>query len=87
MVATSLSAASAQEPVLATHVVQRGESLWSIAAKRLGDPFLWPALYRANRDQIKHPARVYPGQQLAVPELDEASRKAARREAGLTPSP
>ena len=43
------------------HVVQPGESLWQIAAQTGGDPQLWPVLYRANRDQIKDPSRLYPG--------------------------
>ena len=52
----------------AKHVVKPGETLWQIAG-HLGDPFLWPALYRANRDQIKDPSVLYPGQVLTIPEL------------------
>jgi nucleoid-associated protein YgaU len=52
-------------------VVERGDSLARIAARALGDAALWPALYRANRDRIKDPARVYPGQVLSLPELRE----------------
>ena len=63
------------------HVVRRGESLWSIAAEVVGDPWLWPALYRANRDQIADPHTLYPGQRLAIPHIDPASREAVRREA------
>jgi hypothetical protein len=36
---------------------------------------------RANRDRIKDPARIYPGQRLAVPELDPESMASVRREA------
>jgi nucleoid-associated protein YgaU len=50
------------------HIVKPGETLWQIAG-HLGDPFLWPALYRANRDQIKDPSILYPGQVLTIPEL------------------
>ena len=52
-----------------THVVQRGETLSSIAETYLGNPHLWPALYRANRDQIRDPGRLYPGQTLSIPEV------------------
>jgi nucleoid-associated protein YgaU len=52
----------------ATVVVERGDSLARIAARALGDEALWPALYRANRDRIKDPTRVYPGQVLSLPE-------------------
>ena len=63
------------------HEVRPGETLWTIAAITVGDPTLWPALYLANRDQIKDPALVYPGQQLAVPEIDPEERGSLRREA------
>jgi nucleoid-associated protein YgaU len=50
-----------------TVVVERGDTLAKIAERTLGDAALWPLLYRANRDRIKDPARVYPGQELTVP--------------------
>ena len=50
------------------HVVRAGESLSTIARSELGDLALWPVLYRANRDRIKDPTRIYPGQELAIPE-------------------
>lgn len=71
-------AASGEEPV---HEVQPGETLAVIASVQLGDSTLWPAIYLANRDQIKDPARVYPGQVLTIPEVPEAEREAVRREA------
>jgi nucleoid-associated protein YgaU len=49
------------------HEVQPGESLAVIARRELGDPLLWPVLYRANRDRIKDPTRIYPGQQISIP--------------------
>ena len=63
------------------HEVRPGETLWTIARITVGDPTLWPALYLANRDQIKDPALVYPGQQLAIPEIDPKDRGSLRREA------
>ena len=54
------------------HVVKPGESLWRIAAAVTGDSRDWPALYRANRDQIKDPALVYPGQRLTIPDSETA---------------
>jgi len=49
------------------HEVRPGESLAVIAGRELGDPRLWPVLYRANRDRIKDPTRIYPGQQISIP--------------------
>ncbi len=63
------------------HRVAPGETLSHIALHNLGDPSLWPAIYEANRDRIKDPSVIYPGQELAVPELDPARREAVRREA------
>ena len=51
------------------HVVREGESLSQIAARLGGDPACWPVIYRANRDQIKDPAHLHPGQRLTIPEL------------------
>jgi nucleoid-associated protein YgaU len=68
------------------HEVRPGETLWTIAEATVGDPTLWPALYLANRDQIKDPALVYPGQQLAVPEIDPEKRGSLRREAEILTS-
>ena len=70
----------AAEPVQ-IHEVQFGETLWSIAENVIGDATLWPALYQANRDQIKDPALVYPGQKLEIPEIQAGTRTAIRRDA------
>ncbi len=63
------------------HEVRPGESLWTIAANATGDARMWPAIYRANRDQIKDPALLYPGQRLTIPPIDPAARAELRREA------
>lgn len=63
-----------------TFDVAPGDTLWSIAASAMGDGTLWPALYRANRDRIKDPARIYPGQRLAVPEVAPEAVASVRRE-------
>jgi nucleoid-associated protein YgaU len=59
------------------HVVRTGETLAEIAQATLGDAKLWPHLYRANRDQIRDPAVVYPGQRLTIPRV-EAPAEAPR---------
>ena len=76
--AASAQSSAAEQGV---YVVREGDTLWTIASQEIGDPTLWPALYLANRDQIKDPARVYPGQELAIPAVDPAERAALRREA------
>ena len=47
------------------------------------DPYLWPLIYKFNRDQIVDPARIYPAQTLLIPiGLSADARAEARREAG-----
>lgn len=48
--------------------IKKGDCLWVISGKRevYGDPFLWPLLYKANRDTIQDPDLVYTGQKLRV---------------------
>ena len=61
--------------VLGIHVVQlipeRRESLWRIAEypRWYDDPFLWPRIWRRNRDLIQNPDLIYPGWQLIIPAL------------------
>lgn len=40
--------------------VKRGDSLWSIAAQFLDDPWMWPQLWQAN-PQVNNPHSLYPG--------------------------
>lgn len=58
---------AAPRPVFYT--VQRGDSLWKIASSHYGDGNKWNALFEANREVIKDPDLIYPGQQIRVPEL------------------
>ena len=57
----------ASSPRQTSVTVQDGDTLWGIAAATLGDPSAWQDLYRANRDQLANPGRIYPGQVLKLP--------------------
>lgn len=50
-----------------TYVVKSGDSLSKIAKELLGDANRWPEIFEANRDQIKDPNLIYPGQELKIP--------------------
>ncbi len=61
-----------QSPDVAkTHVVQRGETLSSIAAEHYDDPALWRPIAEANG--IDNPRRLVPGAVLAIPVLAASS--------------
>jgi hypothetical protein len=49
------------------HVVQPGDTLWAIAKKYYGNGAQYTKIYNANRDKIKNPNLIYPGQKLVIP--------------------
>ena len=57
------------QPVLFDYTVMRGDNLWNIAKKDdiYADPYMWPRIYRQNREQIEDPDLIYPKQTLAIP--------------------
>lgn len=50
-------------------VVQPHQSLWRIARRVYGQGLQYTMIYKANRDQIRDPNRIYPGQMFALPSV------------------
>ena len=62
------AAALASLPGESVIVVQPGNSLWRIARRSYGRGVQYTVIYQANRDQIRDPHLIYPGQVFAVPQ-------------------
>ena len=50
-----------------TYVVVSGDTLSKIAKREYGDGNKWPKIYQANKDILKDPDHIYPGQKLRIP--------------------
>lgn len=56
-------------PEFIDHQVQSGESLWTIAERELGDPYLWPLIFEQNLELISNPNRLTAGINLTIPSV------------------
>jgi len=56
---------------VAVRTVQPGATLWAIAREQFGEGILYVAVYEANKDQIRDPDLIYPGQVFKIPDLSE----------------
>ena len=64
--APSVEAQPAPAPVSIT--VQPGFTLWGIARENFGDGVLYVQVFEANKDKIRNPDLIYPGQVFTIPQ-------------------
>lgn len=55
------------EPVF--HTVEKGDTLWAIAEKTMGNGSKYQDIFEANKPMLSHPDKIYPGQMLRIPSL------------------
>lgn len=49
------------------HTVEKGDTLWAVATKALGNGARYTEIFEANRPMLSHPDKIYPGQVLRIP--------------------
>lgn len=58
---------SSTAPEVRTHTVVSGETLSKIAKQYYGNANAWPKIFDANKDKLKNPDLIHPGQILKIP--------------------
>lgn len=56
---------------VAVRTVQPGATLWAIAREEMGEGIMYVAVYEANRDLIRDPDLIFPGQVFRIPSSTE----------------
>jgi nucleoid-associated protein YgaU len=61
------SGSSSTAPSEKTYEVKPGDSLSKIAQQEYGNATEWNRIFEANKDVLKDPNKIFPGQKLKIP--------------------
>ncbi|MDG2340366.1 MAG: LysM peptidoglycan-binding domain-containing protein [Paracoccaceae bacterium] len=70
-----VAAAQTRRPLISVEVVQPGSTLWAISREKYGSGVLFVRIFEANKDQIRNPDLIYPGQIFDLPAPPGAKKK------------
>ena len=65
------ASATAEDDAPKTYTVQSGDTLWKISEEMYGNGSKYMKIFEANTDLLENPDRIFPGQKLVIPELED----------------
>lgn len=66
--ATTTAPTAAPVPSITQVTVERGSTLWAIAREKYGEGLMYVRVFEANKDLIRNPDLIYPGQVFHLPD-------------------
>jgi hypothetical protein len=84
-VAANQPAQAPEAPRIGRIVIQPGNNLWKLSRVIYGRGKHYTVIYQANRDQIRNPNRIYPGQIFSTPKATPPEQIDPKRKDPLTP--
>ncbi|MBL4892350.1 MAG: LysM peptidoglycan-binding domain-containing protein [Rhizobiaceae bacterium] len=72
-IASDTTASIAEITTGSSVIIRKGDSLWRVSQRRYGEGVRYTTIFDANRDQIRDPDLIYPGQVFEIPTFKEKS--------------